>query len=357
MQKQRIFFSDDDDLVKPTDEQINDYINGPHSPFNRFVGNANAIEKLKTAAYAACGKYNHEMNELAFAIFGPSSAGKTTIVKIYAETVRLPLVEISPKSVKTLDDVFKLINNVLTNEEIPLVEQKKNNYVLPPCVLFFDEVHALTDGVIQGLLKATEYDDGVLVTESGKIIDTHHVTWMIATTDEGKLFDAFRTRFTTIQLKLLSKQEVAQIVQIANPDLPKTVCEQVAYYNSRIPREALQFTRYMRLVKNMEQGRSWDEIAKKIATNEGIDEFGMHAIHLKILTALGQGPIARNRISNGTGKKDEEMEKFILPTLLTATDDQPALIDVSTKGYVITQAGLAELDKRGVKHIGYKALG
>ena len=83
----------------------------------------------------------------------------------------------------------------------------------------------------------------------------------------------------------------------------------------------------------------------------------MHAIHLKILTALGQGPIARNRISNGTGKKDEEMEKFILPTLLTATDDQPALIDVSTKGYVITQAGLAELDKRGVKHIGYKALG
>lgn len=356
MQKQRIFF-DGEELIQPDEQQINEFINGKNSPFNRFVGNVNAIEKLKTAAYAALGKYNHEMNELAFAIFGPSSAGKTTIVKIYAEAVRLPLVEISPKSVKTLEDVFKLINNTLSNEELPLTEIRKNQYILPPCVLFFDEVHAMTDGIIQGLLKATEYDDGMLATENGKIVDTTHVTWMIATTDEGKLFDAFRTRFTNVQLKLLSKKEVAQIVQIANPDLPQQVCEQVAHYNSRIPREALQFARYMRLVKNMHKDKPWDDVAKQIATNEGIDEFGMHEIHLKILTALGQGPIAKNRIGNGTGKKDEEIEKFILPWLLCSTDDQPALIDVSTKGFVITQAGLAELDKRNIKHIGYKALG
>ena len=324
MQKQRIFF-DNEETIQPNELQINEVVNGPKSPFNRFVGNANAIEKLKTAAFAALSKHNHEMNELAFAIFGPSSAGKTTIVKIYAETVRLPLVEVSPKSVKTLEDVFKLINNTLSNDELPLVEQRKNHYVLPPCVLFFDEVHAMSDGIIQGLLKATEYDDGVLATENGKIVDTTHVTWMI--------------------------------VAIANPDLPQPVCEQVAHYNSRIPREALQFARYMRLVKNMHKQKPWDEVAKQIATNEGIYEFGMHEIHLKILTALGQGPIAKNRIGNGTGKKDEEIEKFILPWLLCSTDDSPALVDVSTKGYIITQAGLNELDKRNIKHVGYKALG
>ena len=347
MQKQRVFFNDE--LPPLSDEQKHELINGANSPFARFVGNTNAIEKFKTAAFTALGRYNHCMNELALAIFGPSSAGKTTIVKIYAEMVQLPLVEISPKSVKTLEDVFKLINNILTSEGIPLAEvDAKNHYSLPPCVIFFDEVHALVDSVIQGLLKATEYNDGILVTENGKVINTKNVTWVIATTDEGKLFDAFRTRFTTVQLKLLNKAEIAQIVHIANPDLPQQVCESVAHFNSRIPRQALSFARYMRLVKNQNSQLSWDEIAKKVAKNEEIDEFGMKAQHLKILTALGQGPIAKTRIALQAGAKEEETEKYVLPWLLTETDDQPALIEVTTKGYSLTLAGRKELERRGI---------
>ena len=346
-QKQRIFF--DHEIPEPNEQQKQFVINGPHSPFSRFVGNKNAIEKLKTAAFAALGKYNHAMNELAFAIFGPSSAGKTTVVKLYAETVRLPLVEISPKSVKTLEDVFKLVNNVLSGVDLTLTEfGRKNYYILPPCVLFFDEVHAMSDGIVQGLLKATEYDDGILVTENGKTINTQNATWMIATTDEGKLFDAFRTRFTTVQLKLLKKSEVAHIVQIANPELPTEVCEQVAHYNSRIPRQALQFARYMKLVKDMHSDLSWSDVVKKVADNEEIDEFGMKAVHLKILTALGQGPIAKNRIAMIAGSKDEEVEKFIIPWLLCETEDQPPLIEVTTKGYSLTLAGRKELERRGI---------
>jgi len=359
-QNQRIFFGPKDQWggVEPTEEQRRTMVSrtSPDSPFSKFIGNDKAVRKLQTAAYKALGQFNHMMRDLAFSIFGPSSAGKTTIARLYAEAVNLPFVEISPKAIKTVDDLFKEVSRVLAEEGLPLVEVlRRGHYILPPVVILIDEVHALSEGVVQGLLKATEYNDAMMATESGKTVNTHNVTWMIATTDEGKLFDAFRTRFSPVNLKYLSKADVAKIVKLANPDLSDVVCSLVAHYNSRIPRKALEFARYMRLVKDM-SGGTWEEVAGQVAEDEDIDEHGMHAVHLKILRALGQGPIARNRIALIAGSKDEEVEKFILPWLLTETDDQQALVGVSSKGYTITEAGLAELERRDIHHKGHKAL-
>lgn len=358
-QQQRIFFGPKDPAghLEPTEDYRRAAVSrsNPRSPFSRFIGNDKAVRKLQTAAFAALGQFNHMMRDLAFAIFGPSSAGKTTIARLYAETVELPFVEISPKSIKSVDDLFKEINRVLTEAGLPLVEViRRNHYILPPVVILIDEVHALSDSVVQGLLKATEFNDAMMATESGKTVNTYNVTWMIATTDEGKLFDAFRTRFSPVNLKYLGKADVAKIVKLANPDLSDEVCSLVAHYNSRIPRKALEFARYMRLVKSM-SGGTWEQVARQVAEDEEIDEHGMHAVHLKILRALGQGPIAKNRISLVAGRKEEETEKFILPWLLTETDDQPALVTVSSKGYTITEAGLHELEIRGIHHKGSKA--
>jgi hypothetical protein len=51
----------------------------------------------------------------------------------------------------------------------------------------------LADSIVQGLLKATEFDDSTLIAENGKTVDCYKVTWAIATTEEGRLFEAFRT--------------------------------------------------------------------------------------------------------------------------------------------------------------------
>jgi len=338
----------------PTREQKLSIVdtNNPKSPFSKFIGNTQAIRKLQAAAFNALGKENHVQRDLSFAFFGPASSGKTTLGRIYAEVVDLPLVEISPKSVKTTDDLFDIIKSTLDRTLVPLVDIGNNTYFLPPVVIFIDEVHALSKSVVNGLLKATEYKDAVLVTESGRVVDCHNVTWMIATTDEGKLFDAFRTRFSPVMLKYLSKVDVAKIIKLQNPDLSDDVCMLVSHYNSRIPRKALEFARYMRMVKDMHPDMSWEEVASQVASDEGIDEHGMHEIHLKILRALGQGPIARNRISFVAGRKDEEVEKNILPWLLTETDDQPALVSVSSRGYMITKDGVLELEKRGIPYNG-----
>jgi Holliday junction resolvasome RuvABC ATP-dependent DNA helicase subunit len=350
-QRQRVFFGKNNPLGEfcPTHSERKWKVSreNPNCAFSRFIGNDKAFKKLQTAAFSALGNKNHLMNELSFALFGPSSTGKTTLARLYAEVVQLPFVEINPKQIKSLEDFFNEVSRVMSDSGVPLYEYKSRNYSVPPCVIFIDEVHALSDYMIQGLLKATEYSDGVLATEKGRLLNMDAATWFIATTDEGKLFDAFRTRFSPIVLRMLSKKEIARVVKNANLDFSDKICDIVAHYNSRIPRKALEFARYMKMSKEMYPDYSWEDIAAMIAEDEGIDKYGMSEVHIKILNALGNGPIAKKRISLIVNCKDEEMDRFIMPWLLTETEDQPAFVTVTKKGYTITNAGLEELKKRG----------
>jgi hypothetical protein len=42
----------------------------------------------------------------------------------------------------------------------------------------------------------------------------------------------------------------------------------------------------------------------------------------------------------------EQLEKMIMPTLMTETDDNPALVTVSSKGYCLTEAGMEMFAKQ-----------
>lgn len=361
MQEQYIFFGAMDPHGRdcPSDEERRWRIDrgNPKCPFSRFVGNDKAVRKLQVAAYKALGHPGHLMRDLSFAIFGPASAGKTTLARLYAETVELPFVEVSPKQVKTLDDLFDLISSVLSSCGLPLIDEGNKRYRLPPCVIFIDEVHALVDSVVQGLLKATEFNDAVMATERGVVLRTYSATWLIATTDEGKLFDAFRTRFSPVHLNYLNKSEIASVVKLAHPDLDLATCELVAHYNSRVPRKALEFARYMKMVREMELTKSWEDIAKQVAHDEGIDEFGMHNLHLKVIRALANGSISQKRMPTVVGRKEEEVERFVMPWLMTETEDQPALVTMTSRGYALTDAGMEEIAKRDIPYKGMSVIG
>jgi Holliday junction resolvasome RuvABC ATP-dependent DNA helicase subunit len=162
------------------------------------------------------------------------------------------------------------------------------------------------------------------------------------------LFDAFRTRFSAVHLNYLTKAEIARIVKNANPHLDSSVCDLVSHYNGRIPRKALEFARYMSLVKGMRPTLSWEDIARQVASDEGIDEFGMHELQLRVLRSLASGPIAAKRIPTVVNRKKEEVEGFLMPVLMCDTEDQPSLVTTSNKGYCLTDAGKAELRKRGI---------
>lgn len=354
MQQEKIFFGprDPHGEAAPTPSERRwavDYRQNADCPLHSFIGNDDAKSMLATLAYDALGKDNHVCRELSLSILGPAGTGKTTLVKKFAGLIELPLVEVSPKQVKSLDDLADLIADVLDEEGLPLTPyQRDGEFILPPMVIFIDEVHALSDSVVQGLLKATEYSDSQLATEDGREINTYNVMWIIATTDSGKLFDAFRSRFATVELKALSKVDLAKVIGLNNPDWPQEAAELVSHYVPRNTRKALEFARYMRLVKKMGTG-SWEAAAHKVADQYGIDEFGMHRDELAILKSLAHGPVAKGRIIYAVpGKKREEVENYILPPLMTSTPDQGALLRMSSRGYVLTDDGKAELAKRNV---------
>lgn len=333
----------------------------PVNPFHKYIGNEIAVRRLCRAAYAGLGRYNRCCSDVAFALLGPASTGKTTLARMFAELVDLPFIEISPRSISSINDILVQIAKVLeetvvtqddgTEVTLELVELPGKRFKLPPCIIFIDEVHALRPNIVQGLLKATEKKDGILITEKGWIVDCKNVCWMIATTDRGSLFDAFDTRFTKINLRLYSLEEIAKIVKINNPDWTLDACQVVARYAGRVPREALAFAAEIRLELEMHDYDSTEDAAAVIAEDNQIDEFGMTHQRVKILQALGQqGPIARNNMGNIAGCKEEELLKFVMPPLLAITPDQEPLIITTGKGYKITESGIRELELRNIPH-------
>ena len=330
----------------------------PQFKMNHFIGNKEAIRRLSRAAFAAFGRRDRDCSDYSFAICGPASTGKTYLAKLFAEVIGLPFVVIEPQSVKKVQDIFDEIEKACVQfkgQDISLVEYDGGRYYLPPMVVFIDEVHNLKDSVVQGLLKATEPNDRLMVTENGYEVNTRKVCWMIATTDRGDLFDAFDTRFQKVNLRLYSREEMAKIIKMNNPDWDDHICSIVAKYNSQVPREALAFARDMRVEHEM-SGSSWEDVAAAVSKDHEIDEHGMTFKRVEILRALGQNPVSLEQLPFVIHVKKEELKKFIMPPLMSRTPDQEPMVMVSNKGYTITLAGLAELDKRGIRHRGIKAM-
>lgn len=330
----------------------------PDFILNKFIGNKDAIRRMSRAIFMALGKDNRSCSDYSFALVGPPSTGKTYLAKLFADVLMIPFVQIEPQSVKRTHDILLKIQKAVSDFDprISLVEYEGKVYKLPPMVVFIDEVHNLKDNVVQGLLKATEPNDRVMITEEGCEVRTANVCWMIATTDRGDLFDAFDTRFQKVNLQLYSRNEMAQIVKMNNPDWSDEVCLLVAKYNSQVPREALAFARDMRVEYEMNGSADWEEVAKIVAKDHGIDEHGMTLSRVQVLKALGQNPVSANQMQFVINVKEDELRKFIMPPLMARTPDQDPLVTISSRGYTITKAGITELEKRGIPNRGTDAI-
>jgi hypothetical protein len=133
------------------------------------------------------------------------------------------------------------------------------------------------------------------------------------------------------------------------PELAEDVCKTVAHFESKVPRRALAFA--TELMREMQQRPEMplQKLAAELAEENGVDQHGMEKRHLHILKLVSVRAIPKDRLALNLHVTKEELERLIVPPLLLDTEDAPALLTVTGKGYEITPAGAQELKKRGIE--------
>ena len=386
VQTQKIFWSRDPQMVAawdevahpPTEDLIRTLIS-PNSncALNKIIHgqtNEGNLRILRRFAFTALKRNNHSCRGCNFGIYAQSGQGKTYVVKQFAKTVGIPFVLVQSTAINDTARLFNMICEEGERSETPIVaykptEKSKADYTLPPMIIFFDEAHALpTKMMTGGLLNAMEPEDGHMLVKHGKsgsvLVDCKDVCWIGATTEKGKLFDAFANRLGTdvewrsadiTELSLIVKQKMdARAADGEMPfSMPLDACQIAAKYR-RVPREAINFGLKMIQQVDMMPRDTWQEAADQVASDIGLDKWGFSEKQIAILKALGQRPIAEPRLATVARCRIEQVQRYELPMLMEYTGGGPLVISLSGRGMCITHAGLNELDKRGISHKGEK---
>lgn len=347
------------------------------SPLNKIIygeENEGNMRILRRFAFTAMKRNNHNCRGCNFGIYAQSGQGKTYVVKQFAKMVGIPFVFVQSTAISDTARLFDMICeefNRFEDGRLPIVPYKpmeitKADYTLPPMIVFFDEAHALPKKMMTGgLLNAMEADDGHMIVKHGSgsvLVDCKNVCWIVATTEKGKLFDAFANRLSTDiewcsaepeQVSLIVKQKMdARLEEGEIPfTMPLEACLVAARYR-RVPREAINFSLKMIQQVDMVPSDSWQESADKVAVEIGLDQWGFSEKQVVILSALGQRPIAENRLATVAKCRIEQVARYELPMLMDYSNGGPLIISLSGRGMCITQSGLGELDKRNINHNG-----
>lgn len=367
---------------RPSDEEIRMMLadNNEMCPLSKVIvsdGNQGNMRTLKRFAFNAFIDPFHSCKGMNFAMYAAPGQGKTYIVKQWAETIGIPFLFVQSDALDSTWTLFEWLIDLFIEAGTPL-EPQANDYqfVLPPCIVFFDEAHALkTELRTGGLLNAMEANDGWLRTKQfGRNqqqyeIDCSEVCWIAASTDPGIIYkksQAFYDRFRAhIQWESAGREEIAKIVKLDNArkvakephkyiKFSDEACNIVASYET-IPRKAIAFADQMILERRM-MSVDWAEAAAVVAEDNGIDKFGLPYKIVTILQSLAKRPVSDRNILNVVGCRREQFDSQYAPLLMIETKERGPLAATTSKGWAITRAGCAELDKRGISHRGHLQL-
>ncbi len=213
--------------------------------YGEFLGNScsnsEAVKVLKSIAFDALSKYNHVTNEVHVALIGPPCSERTELINLHNRSRQLPLVEISPRTVKTVCDMFEQIGKVALAATLPLIELGwRHHYVLPPMDILIEDPELFTSSFRQELGKAIEC--GTLETEMGHTLDCKNIHWIIVAADSGAFFGAFDTRFTAIQSKRFVKIQLGSQspAQDSSASTSQAQCQERKTMMSELPRLKLK---------------------------------------------------------------------------------------------------------------------
>ena len=171
--------------------------------FEGFIGNEGAVYLLKRELRFARQSLENKLP--AFGLFGPPSTGKTELARRITKALGLPMLTLSKSTLSKEENFFNEVSKEIEDVSDGML-------VAPPMVIFIDEAHVLPGRIQDSLLTALESDDRCFRSALGDI-NTHNITFIIATTDPGKFRSAFRSRLFEINLESYTIEQIVEILK------------------------------------------------------------------------------------------------------------------------------------------------
>ena len=174
-----------------------------------LIGQQAAATKLNNKIALSSGTGRRFTDTL---FIGPAGVGKSSLPRAVAKR----LFEEDPVffSGSDLRQPSALIEKLRERKKVP--RRARGRVVVGRCLVFIDEVHALGRSTAIALLSAM--DDARLATIGGVEYDFANVVFIAATTDKGRLTDAFVSRMDLIPLANYSLDELAGIIWFHAPN-------------------------------------------------------------------------------------------------------------------------------------------